>query len=123
MSLIALVISLFVTAYGALGIVSPRILLKVVRRFESPAGLYVAAAFRIVLGVVLIYAAPTSHLPVIIRTVGIIILLAGLIMPFIGLDRFRKIIAWWTSQGLAVIRVWAGLALAIGLFLAYAVVT
>jgi hypothetical protein len=123
MTLIALVVSLLIIAFGALGIVSPGRLLGIVRRFENLAGLYAAAAVRIVLGVTLLYAAPTSHMPEVIRILGILILLAGLILPFIGLARFRRIVVWWCSQGLTVIRVWACFAFAFGLFLAYAVVT
>lgn len=123
MTLIALVIGLFVAAFGALGIVSPRRLLGIARRFENLAGLYAAAAIRIVLGVALFYAAPTSHAPEIIRIVGIILLVAGFIMPFLGLERFRRIMAWWSSRGLTFIRIWAGFAFAFGVFLAYAVVT
>lgn len=123
MTLIALIISLLVTAFGALGLVSPTRMLGIVRQFESLAGLYAAAAIRIVLGVALLYAAPTSHTPEIIHTLGTIILIAGIILPFIGLKRFRRIIAWWCSQGWFIIRIWAGFAFAFGLFLAYAVVT
>jgi len=123
MTLIALVLSLFLAIFGAAGIVFPKLVIKIVRRFGCLPGLYMAAIFRIVLGLVLISAAPTSHAPVIIRTFGILILMAGLILPFIRLDRFRNIVAWWTSQGLVFTRSWAGVTLALGLFLAYAVVT
>jgi hypothetical protein len=123
MTLIALILSLLVVAFGALGIVSPLGLLNIVRRFESLGGLYTAAAFRIVLGVALFYAAPTSHAPEILRILGMVILVAGLITPFIGLKRFRKLVHWWSSQGLTFIRMWAVLAFVFGLFLAYAVVT
>ena len=123
MTLIALVLSLCVVALGALGIVSPRGLLNFVRRFDSWGGLYAAAAFRIVLGIVLFYSAPTSHAPELLRILGMIILGAGLITPLIGLKRFRQIVDWWSSQGLTFIRIGAALAFVFGLFLAYAVVT
>ncbi|QFY41973.1 DUF4175 domain-containing protein [Candidatus Methylospira mobilis] len=123
MTLIALVIGFSIVALGALGIISPAKLLGFVRGFDSLAGLYAAAAFRIVLGIALLYAAPVSHMPGLIRILGMVILAAGLVLPFIGLNRFHRIVAWWCSQGLTVIRVWAGFVFAFGLFLVYAVVT
>jgi len=123
MTLIALVIGFSIVALGALGIVSPAMLLGFVRLFDSLIGLYAAAAFRIVLGIALLYAAPVSNMPELIRILGIVILAAGLVLPFIGLTRFHRIVDWWCSQGLTVIRVWAGLVFVFGLFLVYAVVT
>lgn len=122
MAFVALVLSLFVAALGALGMFSPMRLLDIVRHFQSPAGIYAAAALRIILGVALFLAAPTSRAPEVVRILGIIILVAGLITPLFGLERFRRLLDWWSVRGPAFMRVWAGFALAFGLLLAYAVV-
>ena len=47
MALVAFAISLFVAALGVLGIFSPPQLVDVVRHFQTPAGLYAAAALRL----------------------------------------------------------------------------
>jgi len=122
MAIVALVLSLFVAALGALGIVSPMRLLGIVRQFQRPAGLCAAAILRVVLGVALFFAAPTSRSPEVVRILGIIILVSGLVTPLFGLERFRTLINWWSTRGPAFMRVWAGFALAFGLLLAYAVV-
>jgi len=122
MAFVALVLSLFVAALGALGMFSPMRLLDIVRHFQSPAGVYAAAALRIILGVALFLAAPTSRAPEVVRILGIIILVAGLITPLFGLERFRRLLDWWSARGPAFMRVWAGFALAFGLLLAYTVV-
>jgi hypothetical protein len=122
MALIALVLSLFVAALGALGMVSPMKLLGIARHFENPGGLCAAAALRIVLGVALFLAAPSSRAPEVVRVLGIIILVGGLITPLFGVERTRKLLDWWSARGRTFMRVWAGLALVFGLLLAYAVV-
>ena len=122
MVVLAIILSLFVAVLGAVGIVSPVKLLAFARHFESQAGIYVAAVLRIIMGVAFLYSAPTSRFPEIVRTLGIIILGAGLITPLIGRERFRRILHWWSARGLAFMRVWAGFALGFGLFLAYAVI-
>ena len=117
---IAIALCLLVAGLGAIGVVEPGALRGIARNFQTPSGLYAAAAFRVVLGGALVLAAPTSRAPRAIRAVGILILVAGLITPFFGLDRFRSLVAWWSAQGPTATRVWAGVALAFGCFVVYA---
>jgi hypothetical protein len=37
-----------------------------------------------------------------------------------GVDRARAMVEWWTGQGTVLVRLWAAVAFAIGIFLAYA---
>jgi len=122
MALVALILSLWVAALGALGVASPVRLLGIVRQFQRPAGLCAAAALRVILGVALFLAAPTSRAPEAVRILGIVILVAGLITPLFGLERFGRILNWWSARGPVFMRVWAGFALVMGLLLAYALV-
>ena len=121
MLILAFVLSLSVVVLGALGIVSPLMLLGVVRKFESPAGIYAAAALRIMLGVALFLSAPTSRVQEVVRILGIIIFVVGIITPLFGIERFRRLLNWWSERGHVFMGVWAGFALGFGLFLAYAV--
>ncbi|OGL29919.1 MAG: hypothetical protein A3G44_08385 [Candidatus Rokubacteria bacterium RIFCSPLOWO2_12_FULL_73_47] len=118
---VALVLSLLVAALGALGVVAPARLVGVVRRLESPGGLYAAAALRVVLGVALVLTAPTSRAPEVVRLLGAVIVVAGLVTPLVGVARFRRLREWWSARGPIFMRVWAGFALVLGLWLAYAV--
>jgi hypothetical protein len=121
MTWIAIVLCSFVSVLGVIGVVSPGALLGIARNFQSPAGLYAAATLRILLGAALLLAARTSRAPRTIRAIGVIILVAGLLTPVLGLERFRDILAWWSEQGPIVMRLWAGFALAFGSLLAYTV--
>lgn len=100
---------------------SPRTLLGIVRRFQTRAGLYAAAGLRLVLGAALVLAAPTSRAPDVVRILGVLIFASGLVTPWLGLARFRTLLAWWSGRGRGFMRAWAALALVLGLFLAYAV--
>ena len=122
MAVVALVLSLFVATLGAVGIVFPTKLLGFVRRFQSPVGLYGAAALRIVLGTALLVASGASRAPGAVRIAGAIIFVSGIVTPFFGVERFRRILDWWSSRGTVFLRMWGGVALAIGLLLAYAVI-
>lgn len=122
MALIAFAISLFVAALGALGIFSPPRLVNVVLHFQTRAGLYAAAALRLVFGAALFLAAPTSRAPEVVRIVGVIAFVAGLITPLFGLERFRRLLDWLSARGPVFIRLWASFALVFGLLLAYAII-
>jgi len=122
MAFVALALSLCIAALGVLGVFSPLQLVIVVRHFQTPAGLYAAAALRLVFGVALLLAAPTSRAPAAVRLIGGISFVAGLITPFFGLERFQRLLDWWLAQGPTFIRLWAGFALMFGLLLVYAVI-
>ena len=60
--------------------------------FLTPAGLYAAAGLRLVLGTALFLAAPTSRTPKMLRILGVVIFVAGLATPLIGIDHARVIV-------------------------------
>ncbi len=121
MTLVALILGLLIAALGTLGVASPPRLLNFVRRFQTPVGLYVAAALRVFVGVALVFAAPASRAPELIRILGVFTIVVGVITPFVGLERFRGLLDWWSARGPALVRGWAVVVLALGLSLAYAV--
>jgi NAD(P)-dependent dehydrogenase (short-subunit alcohol dehydrogenase family) len=87
----------------------------------QPVGLYAVAALRVGIGLVLMLAARTSRTPKILCAFGAVVLVAGLATPLFGVERARAIFDWEATQGNALIRVGAGLVLAIGGFIAFAV--
>jgi hypothetical protein len=122
MTFIALILSLSVACLGAVGVASPPRLLAIVQKFQSPAGLYVAMAIRLALGISLFLAAPASRAPDVLRVFGVVIMVAGLITPLFGLERFRRLLDWWAAHGSGFVRLWAAIALAFGLFLSFLLV-
>jgi hypothetical protein len=117
--LVALTFSIMIAVVGAVGIVALPSLLTIARPFLIPRGslrrrpsprprdgalhrcVHVACAHG--------------------RILGVSIIVAGLVTPLLGVERARMIVEWWEAQGFAFTRVWAGVALAFGLFLAYAI--
>jgi hypothetical protein len=121
MQLVALALSVLVALLGALSFVAPVRALDIARVFDSRGGLYTIAAIRLVLGVVLFLAGPSSRQPGVVRVFGVLIGVAGIITPFVGLDRQRRLLNWWSARGLGFQRAWAAVFFAFGLFLVYAV--
>ena len=121
MSVVVIVIGLLLSAIGLLGLASPERLIRFVKSAQTPAGLYMAASLRILLGVALWFAAPASRSPDALRMLGILVFTIGIITPVLGIDRFRSLLEWWESRGAIFIRVWACFASAFGLLLVYSV--
>ena len=121
MAHIAFGLSVFVAVLGGLGIVSPAQLLALVRRVQTPGGLYAVATLRLVLGVALLLVAPASKAPDPLRIMGVLAVAAALVTPLVGLARWSRLVEWWRGHGDLILRAWAAIPLALGLYLAWAV--
>lgn len=118
---LALLIALFIVVAGTAGVIAPDGLVTVGRYVVTPVGLYAIAALRVGIGLVLMLVAPTSRAPKTVRALGAVVLVAGLTTPLFGVERARAIFDWEVTQGTTLIRIVAGLVLAIGAFIAFAV--
>ena len=120
MKTVAFVIGLVVIVVGAAGIVAPSGLVWISRRFVSPAEWYALAAVRVAFGVILFVVAKTSRMPKTLRFVALVPIVAGLAIPFVGVDRARATVDWLSLQGPATVRFSSIPVLALGGFVAYA---
>ncbi|MGI9431303.1 MAG: hypothetical protein ACR2PQ_03770 [Myxococcota bacterium] len=121
MAILVLVLCLWPFAFGVIGVVSPARFRAIVRNFATPFGLYVGAAFRVVLGAALVAVHASSRDPEFVQVLGILLIVGGLTVPFFGLARLRRMVDWFLESGPAVVRGWAVLAIAFSLLLAYEV--
>jgi hypothetical protein len=117
---LAIVIGLLLAAIGLVGVVAPSYILEIGRSLLTPMSLYVVAAFRIGIGVVLVLVAADSRLPAALRVFGIVIVLSGVFTLFLGVERSRAILDWWSNQGPLFMRFCLTGPLVIGLFIVYA---
>ncbi len=120
MSTIALVVSLMLVVTALLAIVYPQRLAEFARSLLTQGGMYATVVVRLVFGIVFLLAASDSRLPWMIRSVGSISILGGVIAPMFGLDRHRQLLDWWAIRGSGFKRGWAALAFIVGVVLAYA---
>jgi hypothetical protein len=116
-----LLVAFFIMCVGVTGIFMPDTLIAVGRYVVTPNGLYAVAALRVGVGLVLILVARISRAPRTLRTLGAFVFVAGLATPFFGVDRVRAVFDWEATQGTAVVRIGAVLAVLAGGFIAFAV--
>jgi len=122
MRVAVLVVALFAITIGVVGIVSPDGLTTARRRLlDTPGVLYITGSIRVAMGVVLFLFAPRSRAPKILRLLGVIMALQGIVPQFIGIDRAHVILEQEVMLGVAALRAGAVVALATGCFIAFVV--
>ena len=121
MSIVSLAYGLSIAAFGMLAIALPESFAAMLRQVQTPAGLYLGASGRVLLGISLLLSASRSRAPETLRVLALVFLVAGLVMPFVGLDFFRSAIDTFLSLGRGASAAWGVIALGLGLFIAYAV--
>ena len=118
---LALCIALLLLVQGIIGLAAPDLFAGIVRFMQTSPAIYVAAAVRVAVGVVLLQGAYTSRLPIFLRIFGGFVLLGGLLTPFVGRQFAEVILGWWSSRGSALVRLFAPVSLALSFVTAYAV--
>jgi hypothetical protein len=108
---------------GILALLTPRFGNALAEMFRGGSGLCAATAIRLALGGGLLWVAETSRAPMIFRVLGGFILLVGVVTPLIGLKWHQQMIDWWLSAGTTVQRMWGAVALALGIFVIYAILS
>ena len=117
---LAFLIGVLLIVQGLGGIVVPGVFVSVVRFFQAPSIIYVAAAVRIAIGIVLLCAVTGSRFPIFLRVFGALIVIGGALTPFYGAQFAHAILALWASQGPGLVRLFAIVSLVLGLLTAYA---
>jgi hypothetical protein len=123
MSTVVLLLSLFVAVMGVLALLTPRFGNALAEMFRGGSGLCAATAIRLAFGGGLLWIADTSRGPMFFRVLGGFILLVGVVTPLIGLKWHQRMIDWWLSAGTTVQRMWGAVALALGIFVIYAILS
>lgn len=123
LKLLAMAFGLAVTALGVWGLVAPAALLTFGRSLLTTEGLYLVAAGRILIGALLLWVAPASRTPRMLRVLGTVIVIVGVATPFFSVEQDRAMLDWWVAQGAAMTQLVASMAVCVGLFIVYTLST
>lgn len=121
MRMLAAAMGLIIAVVGGVGVVAPSVLLEFGRALQTPDTFYVVTGIRVIFGAILVWVASGSRMPRIVGVIGILIIVAGLLGPWFGLERSQALLGEWSSRGPVFMRTWAAVAVMLGLFIAYAV--
>jgi hypothetical protein len=82
---------------------------------------YVAAAIRVAVGLILLFAAAGSRFPTVLRVLGALAVIGGIVTLYLGVGGARAIADNLLPYGTMVTRGFGVFALVVGAFIAYAV--
>ena len=119
MNLIAALIGWIIIAIGVLGIARPHLIPTAVLGWSPDLLLYITVGTRIVLGLLLFFAAPGCRLPRFTRVIGVIAVLSGIVSALIGAHRLESIVQWMSAEPSEIIRLMYTFDIVLGAFLAY----
>jgi hypothetical protein len=119
MNFVVALVGWIIVATGALGIARPHLMIEWLLTLPMGVRFYLAVGIRILLGVLLIVAAPRCRLPRFFYVVGVIVLLAAFALFFFGPVRLESIIRQTSSLPNSVIRLLYVVTLLFGVLMVY----
>ncbi|MCC6763503.1 MAG: hypothetical protein IT293_02475 [Deltaproteobacteria bacterium] len=122
MAFIAFTLGTLTLVIGTIGVVVPSWIAALAIVLHGPFGLGLAAAVRLALGAALFMAAPQSRAPVAFRALGAVTFAAGILTPFMGVERFDALLDWWAALDPWLARTWSGCGAVVGGLIAYGIV-
>lgn len=115
------VMGILVSGVGLLGLLAPEGLVGFLSLWLSASGLWTAVILRLAVAIFLWLSAPASRTPAILKTLGVLVAVSGLALPFVGLVRLESWMAWWVGQPLVVVRLAGLAAIGLGVFVLWSV--
>ena len=107
----------------ALGIYAPNRLIEAVKSICGKSwGIYAAVIVRLLLGALLIIAAPDARFPVVFKVLGWLSIIAAILIPSLGRTRFGRLIDWFTALPSLLVRFWLLFGIAFGGFLIFCLI-
>jgi hypothetical protein len=73
----------------------------------------------VLVGGILVVAAPATRLPAFVRGLGVLLIAAGVSIPLLGEARVDRMAAWWLRQTDGMLRAWGALAAILGAVVAW----
>jgi ABC-type xylose transport system permease subunit len=121
MFILAKLIGIVIIIAGAIFLISPNTGKKHMDFCLKGKKLYLGGLLRIIMGVILILASQKSRIPSIVVILGCLVVLKGMLIFILGLEKVKSMIKWWQARPSAILRLMALLAIGIGILLVYSI--
>ncbi len=119
MNIIVFVIGLLILLAGVLFVFAPVPLKQLFEKFLDGKWMFWMVIFRIIIGVLFVFAADATKYPQFIFWLGIVVLLSAIVLPLMGKERVVKFVKRWLDQPNSITIVWAVIASLLGLLIIY----
>ena len=111
---LTIAVTCILVAIGVATALAPDAVIASSRKLVSPVGIYVAAAVRCAIGLALLLIGRGSRAPAVLRIMGVVAVLAGVVYPFLGVESSKTRIEWEADHLLflrveGLLFIWGGL--------------
>lgn len=114
------VFGLLIAVVGLWGFILPKPFMNTMQQFvRSSKGLYFIFGFRLLLGSLLLIAAPMSHYSTLFYVVGVLALFGAMVTLMLGPDNIERYMQWWVQRPAICLRVMMLIAWLLGVVLVY----
>ncbi len=120
MNFLVALVGWLIIAIGALGVIRPHLMAEWILAMPGEVRFYLTVIIRLLLGILLIVAAPRCRLPRFFYVFGVIIVLAAVALFFFGPVRLESIIRQISSLPGVIIRLLYAVTVLFGALLVYA---
>jgi len=114
MAVIVVIIGLIILGIGVLVLIAPVSLKKVLHIFLAKQWWTFVTVIRILVGTLFVLAASETGAPLFVRIVGILFILSGIVVPWMGTSRIERLVSWWLQRSDTTLRLWGLFAAAFG---------
>ena len=117
MVIVVRVFGIVIVSMGILFLIKPNALKQLVGFVGQGKRLYAAGSLRILIGGVLLFAAPHYQSPEVIIALGILFLAGGIAIFALGLEKIKSLIGWFNKKSLLTLRFLGIVPLVVGILL------
>lgn len=114
-------IGIVVTGLGIAFLLNHKMLKQCMYFCEQGKRLYYAGMLRIILGIILLAGSGYCRLTGVIATIGVLVLVSGILIFVLGLEKVKAMLRWWQAKPHFILRIMALIATVIGVLLLYSV--
>lgn len=95
MPIFVLIVSVVMLTAGISLIIHPRSLMGLILIVLKKNWIWPLSALRVIIGILFLMEAPECRFPMVINVVGVLIIIAGLSVPFMGSKRLEAMAIWF----------------------------
>ena len=121
MTFLILLVGIFIISTCMAFFVFPSLVDELITWLGKQSNLYVVAAIRLVVGLILLLGAAKTGFPGAIWWLGVLFIAAAILIVVFPADRIKRISEAFLKRGDSVVRVWVLLPLLLGVFIVFSV--
>jgi uncharacterized protein YjeT (DUF2065 family) len=114
-------IGIFMACMGVTILLNPGFMKKMIAFWRQGKRAYIGGLLRILFGLIFLSSASQARFPALITGLGIFLLIAGIFIFVLGLEKMKAMLGWWDKKPLSVLRLMGLLVFAIGILIIYSV--